>query len=283
VSRSPHPDGVAALVRDRLGELSPAERKVGRALLAGYPSAGLESVARLAERAEVSAPTVVRFATRLGFDGFVGLQQALRDEVDQRDVFPVTRMAELSPDAGGEFATVVGRAVAATFAELPDDEVERALDLLADERGSLLLAGGRFSNLLAHYLALHLGQLRDGVVLLPTGRVERAAALAAITRRDTLVLFDFRRYEPATAAAADLAAERRAHVVLVTDRWLSPIASAADVVLPVRVDSSSAYDSFVPALAVVELLVARLVERGGPDAAARLASFEGLSQRLGLL
>jgi DNA-binding MurR/RpiR family transcriptional regulator len=275
--------GVAALVRDRLGELSPAERRVGRALLAAYPSAGLESVARLAERAEVSAPTVVRFANRLGFDGFVGLQQALLDEADQRTVFPVTRMAEVDAADVGDVAGVLARAVTATFAELPGDEVERAVALLADQRNTVVLAGGRFSHVLAEYLALHLGQLRDDVTLLPAERVGRAAVVQPIGRHAVLVVFDFRRYEPATAALADFAAERKARVVLVTDRWLSPIAAAADVVLPVRVDSPSIYDSFVPAMAVVERLVAGVVDASGPTVTERLSAFEDVSTRLGLL
>ena len=62
---------VAELVRQRQAELSPAERKLARVLLATYPIAGLESVARFAERASVSAPTVTRFITKLGFKGVV--------------------------------------------------------------------------------------------------------------------------------------------------------------------------------------------------------------------
>jgi DNA-binding MurR/RpiR family transcriptional regulator len=42
----------------RMDELSPAEKKVARALLSNYPSAGLDSAARLAKTAETSTPTV---------------------------------------------------------------------------------------------------------------------------------------------------------------------------------------------------------------------------------
>jgi DNA-binding MurR/RpiR family transcriptional regulator len=173
--------------------------------------------------------------------------------------------------------------VTATFAELPGDEVERAVALLADQRNSVVLAGGRFSHVLAEYLALHLGQLRDGVTLLPAERVGRAAVVQSIGRHAVLVVFDFRRYEPATEVLADFAVERKARVVLVTDRWLSPIAASADVVLPVRVDSPSIYDSFVPAMAVVERLVAGVVDASGPTVTERLSAFEDISTRLGLL
>jgi len=65
---------VAERASSSLPTLSKAERRVGRALLADYPSAGLASAARLAERAEVSPPTVLRFAQSLGYDGFTDLQ-----------------------------------------------------------------------------------------------------------------------------------------------------------------------------------------------------------------
>ena len=44
---------VAVRASAALPTLSRAERRVGRALLADYPSAGLASAARLADRAEV--------------------------------------------------------------------------------------------------------------------------------------------------------------------------------------------------------------------------------------
>ncbi len=78
------PVSIAALLRDRMGDLPPAERRVARALLAGYPTAGLETVARLAERAQTSAPTVVRLVGRLGFAGFGEFQDELRREIDER-------------------------------------------------------------------------------------------------------------------------------------------------------------------------------------------------------
>ena len=51
---------VAERLRLRLGELTHAERKVARALMADYPVGGLEPVAKLAAAAGVSPPTVIR-------------------------------------------------------------------------------------------------------------------------------------------------------------------------------------------------------------------------------
>src|SRR5260370_11615120 len=91
---------VAELVRSRLNGLSPAERKLARVLLASYPIAGLESVARFAERAQVSPPTVTRFITKLGFSGYPEFPHAPRHEVPARLSSPPTPHRDDQPYRG---------------------------------------------------------------------------------------------------------------------------------------------------------------------------------------
>ncbi|MFI5833355.1 MurR/RpiR family transcriptional regulator [Micromonospora sp. NPDC051300] len=283
----PHAVGVAALIRGRLGECSPAERRVARALLASYPSAGLGTVAALAERAEVSAPTVLRLLSRLGFGGYPEFQRALRDELAERETSPLTayRASERggTPPEGAlpRAAAALPDAVAGTLADLPQGELDAAVRLLADQQFRVTAAGGRFSALFANYLVLHLMQVRGNSRLLPAGPVERADMLVDVGRRDLVVLFDFRRYEEPTLELAREVTGRGARVVLFTDRWLSPVAGLAEVVLPARVDSPSPYDSFVPTLALVETLVTALMDRLGPVAGARLKAMEGAQQAFG--
>ncbi|MFI7005079.1 MurR/RpiR family transcriptional regulator [Streptomyces sp. NPDC050145] len=287
------PGALADVIRHKLGDLSPAERKVARVLLVNYPSAGFETVAVLADRAGVSAPTVVRFATRLGYRGFPDFQTALREELDERNASPLSlyesadhTRTDTAP--GGEASlleqgsTLFSSAVAQTLTELPPHDLEQAVALLADGKRRITLAGGRFTHLLAQYLGLHLMQLRGDIRLLPAGDVERTATLGTLTRRDVLVVFDYRRYEQDKVTMAQLAVEQGAKVILFTDRWLSPVAAHADVVLPSLVTTPSPYDSLVPTLAVVETVVAGAVTALGDDAPARLRHTEEIAQRLGL-
>lgn len=173
-------------------------------------------------------------------------------------------------------------AVAQTLTELPPHDLEHAVSLLADGKRRITLAGGRFTHLLAQYLGLHLMQLRGDIRLLPAGDVERTAALGALTRRDVLVVFDYRRYEQDKVTMAQLALEQGAKVVLFTDRWLSPVSAHAEVVLTSLVTTPSPYDSLVPTLAVVETVVAGVVAALGEDAPARLRHTEEIARRIGL-
>ncbi|MBC9718379.1 MurR/RpiR family transcriptional regulator [Streptomyces sp. TRM66268-LWL] len=284
------PGTVAEAIRRRLGECSPAERKVARALLAAYPAAGLETVAKVADRAGVSAPTVVRFANRLGYRGFPEFQQALRDELDQREASPLslytaTGFAARGDSPADELLAAAARSHAAaldsTYGALPPADLQRAVDLLADPKRRVLLTGGRFSSLHARYLGLHLLQVRDDVRLLPEGEVERTAELANAGRRDVLGIFDFRRYEQQSLALATLVARRGGKVVLFTDHWLSPVSAVADVVLPSQVGAATTpYDTLVPALAVVETVVTGVLQALGDRAEQHLRRAEETSQAL---
>ena len=87
------------LIAERLRQLLPvlpaAERRIARALLADYPVAGLETVARLAARASASGPTVLRLTSRLGFSGYPELQRGQRPRLPEHQ--PVVSGAAAGP------------------------------------------------------------------------------------------------------------------------------------------------------------------------------------------
>ena len=95
---------------DRMDELSPAEKKVARTLLANYPAAGLASAAALAKAAGTSTPTVLRLVSRLGIGGYPEFQAQLREEVTEQLSSPVSRAAYRLQDGDGATAVpAVGR------------------------------------------------------------------------------------------------------------------------------------------------------------------------------
>jgi DNA-binding MurR/RpiR family transcriptional regulator len=277
---------VAEQVRQVLPSLPRAERRVAASLLGDYPAAGLETVASLAARAGTSGPTVLRLASRLGFTGFAELQQALRDELTDRHASPLAqygrrdgagpglRAAGVKPELVGTAGSVLLRGIESSFGRLDRDHVERSIRLLADRRHPVVTAGGRFSGLLARYLALHLQELRPGVTW--AGELERTGTLLDVGRRHVVVVFDFRRYQRDTVRLGRAAARQGATVLLVTDPWLSPLAADADLILPVEVGAPSPFDSLVPALALAEMLVAGVVDALGNQPRDRIARYDQL-------
>lgn len=252
---------VAERIRRLSANLTPGERKIARALMADYPSAGLQPSAELARLAGVSAPTVVRFAIALGFNGYRELQQALTGELSERGASPLTM--PISMGQGTPLAqlrehslTILTDGLSRTLTQLPDVELGRAIDLLVDPRRRITSFGGRFTHLLAEYLDMHLRLLRPDTQVHPEAPVRHAGFLADLGKRDVCVVFDVRRYQQDIVELARYADGRGATIVLVTDPWLSPAAAFADVVLSAVVGSPSPFDSLVAVTAVVETLVA---------------------------
>lgn len=280
---------VAERIREQLPGLAPAERRVARAVLAGYPMAGLDTVATLAEQAGASAPTVLRLLAKLGFDGYPDFQRSLRAELTARLRGPAQLYPQgVDPGAGptaesGEsdksrFASALAAAVASSLEELPAAALEGAAQLLADLRRPVFVAGGRWSGLLAQFLLLHLQLLRPGVHLVGPDPGERASVLLDLNRRAVVVAFDYRRHQRDTVAFGRAAARLGADVVLFTDHLLSPLAADAQLVIITAIEvPGSPFTMLTPALGAVELLVATLIPALGPGPQERLARHDLLS------
>jgi DNA-binding MurR/RpiR family transcriptional regulator len=272
---------VGELVRHRLGSLSPAERKLARVLLASYPIAGLESVARFAERAGVSPPTVTRFITKLGFRGYPEFQEVIRHEVQARLSSPLARYRDEQGGRGtdsvlSDALEVARHTLKATLDVLSHHDVEETVELLADVRRRVMVLGGRVSSQLAHYLAGQLHLLRPGVVVVDSERSAPAQQLIDLKKGDVLVVFDYRRYQADTIESARVAAAQGCNVVLFTDPWLSPASASARQVLVTSVDNVGPFDSLVGATAVVEAVVAAVLNRLGARAQTRMQSLDQL-------
>jgi DNA-binding MurR/RpiR family transcriptional regulator len=271
---------VAERLRSQTGAFTPAERRVARRILADYPVAGLEPVAKLAAASDVSAPTVLRLISKLSFDSYAEFQQSLKTEVGARMSSPLEMHAELpGSDRGGALdrtERVLCEGIQSSFARLPPAEFEQAVRLLADPRRGVLLIGGRFSSMLAEYLAAHLRILRPGARLVSGAGADRTSSLLDIGPRDVLVAFDYRRYQRDTVRLARAAKDQGATVIAFTDPYLSPLSAFADVILTSSVASPSPFDAATPAMALVEALIAALVDQMGGAPRERMSRYDAL-------
>lgn len=272
---------VAERLHLKLAELTPAERKVARALMAEYPVRGLQPVAKLAATAGVSAPTVIRLVSKLSFDSYADFQLSLKSEVSARLSSPREMHAGRQQ---GDHGDVLSRSeqmycegIKASFARVQRPEFEQVIRLLADQRRSVTMIGGRYSFLLAEYLAANLRVLRRNVHAVSTLGADRATALLDVGRRDVVVAFDYRRYQNDTVRAAITAKERGATLIAFTDPYLSPLAARADVILTSSVQSPSPFITLTPALALVEAIITALVDRLGDQPLERMARYDVIS------
>jgi len=269
---------VSAQIHDHMDALTDAERRVARELLTDYPAAGLGTSHSLAKAAGVSAPTVVRFAASVGFGGFTDMQHHLRAEISQSGSSPVLRaLAHGSAHRHREpVAKAMHRrmdAIEATLQLVPSSEIDAATRLIAECPARVLVTGGFFSESIARIMALQLSQVRPDVVFVQEPLRRDAGLSLDARKRSVLIIFDLRRYEPAAVEVAEQAKAAGHDVVLITDRGMSPVASRADVVLPVEAEAIP-FDTFVAVMALVEVMVEMVMTLGGDKSLKRMKQWE---------
>ncbi|GLH38635.1 MurR/RpiR family transcriptional regulator [Pseudomonas moraviensis] len=266
------------LITDPGLDLTPSERKVVRALLDQYPRNGLGPMARLAEHAGVSDPTIVRLVKKLGFGGYADFQEALLSDMDHRLRSPRTLLQPRSQknknDAWAHYLADSHRLLVDTQALTQPEDVRILVEWLLDSRHQIYCFGGRFSILLANYLLNHLRLLRPGCFALEDNAL-LPDRLYDLQRQDVVLVFDYRRYQTQALRVATAAKNNNARVVLFTDVYASPLREMADLIISAPVESASPFDTMVPALAQVEALIACLTLRV-PDPADRLEGIDAL-------
>ena len=273
-------------LRANLAQFTATERRVAHQLLADWPMAGLQSATDLARTTGVSTPTVLRLAARLGYASYPGFQKRLREELAAQLSSPLAKSARApgsgarraAARGGSEFAEAVIRNLRETFANLPPTELDEAGRLLADRRRRIHLVGGRFTDSLARYVSVQLRVLRPDVSHLQDQESNWQDQRLDMGRRDVLVVFDIRRYQPSLLRLAEGASARGARVVLVTDQWLSPIARVAAHLLPARVVVPSVLDSSAALLALGEALLAEVTRRDWAHSRRRMRDLERLRE-----
>ncbi|MCB9635786.1 MAG: MurR/RpiR family transcriptional regulator [Sandaracinus sp.] len=227
-------------VVDTYEELPPQQQLVADWVLDHLKDVPFASVPDLAARSGASEATVVRFAQRLGFDGFTGLRneliEVLREEVqpEPRGNPALVRMPE------GDTLAAVARQEAGNI-HRSIDALDRAVvsavaDLLFEAEHVYVYGRGISAHLagLASYLLLQLG--RPSSVVSPALGSPREA-LVAVRSVDALLVLSFPPYSKDTVELARAAARSGCAVVGITDRETAPIASSCTHVLPVRCEN----------------------------------------------
>ena len=193
---------VRARISDASETLTSSERKLSTTLLADYPFAGLEPIQELARRTAVSPPSISRFVTKLGFQGYQDFQRQLIAELKEGQRSPVEIMGQGRQVTGSYLEDFTERAKALldeAAQGISQAQFQRICDLLADPSRRIFVLGGRISDLVAQHLSRHLKRLRPDVRQLDPDPETWPDALLEMRPRDVLLLVDFRRYQQTVA------------------------------------------------------------------------------------
>ncbi len=245
------------LVVDSYEALPQQQKLVADYVLDHFQEVPFLSVPELAERSGASEATVVRFAQRIGFDGFAGMKTRLLEDVRERVVRPV-----LDPETNELFDRLPAEDSLAVVARQEIGNIQQSVgDLDREAFAGAATALYRADHVYTFGLGIS-AHLADLMTYLLTQVGLRANALSsrfsspleqlvALRPSDCVCVFSFPPYSRSTIDMVREAAGRGFPTVAITDRATSPVGQIARHVLPVRSENMM----FTNSIAAVSVLL----------------------------
>ncbi|MBO5565116.1 MAG: MurR/RpiR family transcriptional regulator [Lachnospiraceae bacterium] len=245
--------------------LSKSQKRIATFVTEEYEKAIYMTAARIAQEVKTSESTVVRFAERLGYDGYPAFQEALRLYVNGR-----TRGVLRSDATYGDASEleILHSVLSTDMDNLKDTRVHvdaaafsQAVDKLMSARHVYIL-GVRSCAPLAQTLAYHMHLIRDDVILLNESRQgDILEQMLHISEKDTFVGISFPRYSIRTLKALEYANDRSAQTVAITDSVHSPMNLYSSCNLFARSHMVSIVDSLTAPMSLIYALIVSMCVR----------------------
>ncbi|HOA84957.1 MAG TPA: MurR/RpiR family transcriptional regulator, partial [Bacillota bacterium] len=234
--------------------------------------------ASLGSQTGLSESTVVRFALKLGFEGYPEMQRALQ-ELTRTKLTSVQRMEVTNTLIGN--ADILAKMLLSdidkirrTLDEIDREVFYRAVDKIATAR-NIYIIGVRTSASLAGFLNFSLRMIFDNVRLIQTtSGSEIFEQLLSMEKEDVMIAISFPRYSKRIINAVAFARSRGAVVIALTDSAKSPIAGYADQLLTACSDMASFVDSLVAPLSIINAMIVALTRKKSDELKERLRELE---------
>ncbi len=264
---------ILEVIRLEYDQLSPQLKLAARFALDSPDSLALHSMREIAVQADVLPPTMTRLAKRLGFETYHAFRNKFRERIAPPPGSYAARARQLqlrntlNSNSGfiEEMSTTEMANIAQTFDSYSDEDIISAARTFMDAN-QIYMVGLRKCFPISYFFHYATRSF------FPTAKLVQGQAgmfkeeISDVTRGDAVFVVAYDPYTRETVMAARKAKKAGAKLVAITDSVVSPLAEGADHVFLVANRSPSFYRSLVGALALVQSLVAAIVNELGVKA-----------------
>ena len=271
-------------LRRQYDRLTQSQKRIAEYIIEHSQEVAFSTVDQMAERLDVNPSTIVRFAYRLGLNGFTDLQERMQELVRgqlSRIGDPISESQAAGRLEGTSFGASLShdwQNLHHTIAGLDDATFDHAINALARARRVYVVPeSSSFS--VAHYFARVLDRLRSNISLLASNDMLALPRLVEIKPEDCLLAFTFPPYAKATYQVAMWAKENKAKVIAVTNSPISAVGQIGDIVLLADSTGIGAQNSLVAPMAVANALLNGVAAAKGTSALKRYNRRDRLTHR----
>lgn len=255
-------------IRQRYDSLSKRLKQVAQYVLDNNNSIVFDTVATIAERADVPPSTLIRFANAFGFAGFNEMKQIFRENLMEETSNYTERLQlsrrldeheqqETSGDILSIFAQANSQALQKLAAQTSEVQLKQAVDIL-NNANNIFIIGLKRSFSIACYLdyALHHLDCRSFVINGLGGMFDEQ--LSQVKKGDAVVAISFSPYAQETLNIMNITAQKGIKQIAITDSQISPLLAFSDVSFVIKEAQVKGFRSQCASMTLVQTLAIAL-------------------------
>ena len=255
-------------IRQRYDSLSKRLKQVAQYVLDNNNSIVFDTVATIAERADVPPSTLIRFANAFGFDGFNEMKQIFRENLMEETSNYTERLQlsrklaenepqETSRDILNIFAQANSQALQKLAAQTSAQQLKQAVDILKNAN-NIFIIGLKRSFSIACYLdyALHHLDCRSFVINGLGGMFDEQ--LNQVKKGDAVVAISFSPYAQETLNIMNVTAQKGINQISIKDSQISPLLMFSDVSFVIKEAQVKGFRSQCASMTLVQTLAIAL-------------------------
>lgn len=245
-------------LEQNIGNLTKSQKKVAAYIIKEPIQAAFSTVDQVAQQVETSTTTIVRLALYLGFSGYSEFQRELQ-ELLKAHTDPSTKLA-INFKEGDKNYIIEGiikqemENISKTIHNLSDKNILRAEQVLKSAN-RIYVIGFRSCYSVAHFLSYNLMRIFGNCTQLQEFGGCMYEQINQITDQDVLIAITLPRYINDVVKLSQIAKEKSATIIAITDGHLSPLAEYADILLAADCKTSGFHNSVISAILIAELLI----------------------------
>ena len=269
---------------------TPAQKAIAEFIIHNPESLLFMSISEMAEKAQVSMASIVRFCNVLGFDGYTQLmkegQQEIQSQLSTLGRFNIsqnlrsTKILKESKNWGDSaFSRILSHEIEnlnRLVEAIKVEDFNKAVELIG-KADRILILGCMASASLAAHMGRMLCKVIPEVDVVNSDGILDSAKFIRLTSRSVVFVIAFPRYPSVTVRLANTAVERGCHIVSITDSHLSSISGLGELTFHIGVGIPSFVDAYAAPLTFVSALCTEVAEKNPSRSQAALTKFDEMA------
>ncbi len=265
-------------LNQEIDSFTPRQRGLAEFILQNPASLAFLTITDLAKKVGISEATVTRFCSSLGYEGYAHLCREVQESI-QSELSTVGRF-QLARTMG--FHSLEAQSPSNAFERVLSNEIENLVNLTRTIRAAdfyrcvdlmvgsdrICIIGSMASSSLANYFGYMLGKIFSHVDVLQGHGGATSSICNGLDRHSLVFLLSFPRYPKVTVELGQLAVQKGAKIVAITNSPVSPVVPLASMTFLIPIGIVSFVDAYAAPVAFINALVTELSERN-PEATQR--------------